>query len=177
MDTIILDDRNASIYFKQESYSYSSIYNTYKPDPAWCYQDAKGHIHRWDLATKTVPTIKKVVDEVHEHCDEDGECWTTEDSHQECILCGEHVEPDYLIDIPAGRMQDVPLRRGFSGRYSPKLGEECPELGYKRHFKLSAYEFDAFVTDISILTPVTHPNESGITVRFSGIGEMTTTSD
>jgi len=165
METIILDDRNVKIDIKQENYAYSSLYNSYKPDPAWCYQDANGHIHRWDLAAKKVHTIKTVIDAVHDHYD-DGDHWTTEETHEECILCGEHIEPGYLIDVPAGQMQYIPTAKSFSGSYSPKDGEYWPKIEETHHFKMNIYEFDAIITGFDIemhKAPVFH---------FSGIGKM-----
>jgi hypothetical protein len=148
MKTIDLTDRDVKIEISQDSVSFSSWNNTYKPDPAWCLQDSAGHIHRWDLAAKKVHTIKTVVDEVFEHWD-DGDYWTTEETHQECVRCGERIEPGYLVDVPAGQIVLVPTLKRLSGSYALGENDIFPEMGERYAFIIYGETYEAYITEMS----------------------------
>jgi len=160
MNTICLDGHDTKINERQSFLTYSSLYDSYKPDPAWCTQDAKGHIHRWDLAAKKVHTIKTVVDETIEHyCD--GDYWTEDITHQECIECGEHIEPGYLIDVPAGQLQSIPTLRGISGSFKLLENEPVPNLGEKYNFAIGSTIFETYIVAITL-------TDGDISIEFEG---------
>lgn len=112
--------------FGQDYMDMCSMYDSYKPDPDWVFQDEAGHIHKW--INDLVPTLKTVIDERIERCDEDGDTWEEIVSHQECDLCGQHIAPGYVIDVPAGQLVYVPTNRHVSGSYRLNPGEAAPEM-------------------------------------------------
>jgi hypothetical protein len=62
-------------------------------DDSWSYTDLAGHTHQWvpwTETTKRVPTLKRVVTGSHwcELCHDEHE-----DSHLECVACGEWIVP------------------------------------------------------------------------------------
>jgi len=147
MRTIILNGRQkAMVQESQNVESFCSCLDSYKPDPAWNYQDSHGHVHRWDLALKTVPTIKHIVDEVIGHCD-DGDYWESYVSHEECTICGDRVEPGYKIDVPAFMPVLCPTLKSISGSYETAPGDDLPELGAKCEFIMNEMKFIAYIIE------------------------------
>ena len=123
--------------------TYVSMFDSYNPDPEWNFQDEKGHIHRWDLALAKVATLKIVIDEIITHCC-DGDYWEDVISHQECVICGEHIQPGYLIDAPAGEVRTISTLKRISGSYVLNSGEELPDG--KQSFKYQDQTFDACIS-------------------------------
>lgn len=74
------------------------------PDPEWAYTDNEGHEHRaYPESTDkpTWPTLKRVVDETYwcETCRDEHE-----DTHYECAICGETIEPGIIHKGPEEKM-------------------------------------------------------------------------
>jgi hypothetical protein len=165
---MIIADQNSnfSIRIAQEHDSIRSSYNSYKPDPAWNYTDEAGHVHRWDLALKKVHTLKYVVDRVIPHCC-DGDYWETEEGHQECIDCGEHIEPNKIIDVPARQPIHVPLLKHWDGwiKLASIPGEYVS--GEPVHLTFGNRHGDVVITGFG-----TETGANGFKVYFSGVGEL-----
>lgn len=81
------------------------VTSLHRPDTAWRFIDSQGHSHRWfadgvpadrysPTAKHSVPTLKWVKDGVAYF--EDGEPYYV--GHNECIECGERIEPRYKAD-------------------------------------------------------------------------------
>lgn len=82
------------------------VTSNHRPDTSWRFTDAAGHEHQWfadgtpasgyvPSAKHSTPTLKWV---------KDGEAYWPDDDephdvgHNECIQCGEHIEPRYTAD-------------------------------------------------------------------------------
>jgi hypothetical protein len=142
MKIIDLNRPGTKLNIGHDHNTYVSMFDSYKPDPEWNCQDEKGHIHRWDLALKTVTTLRTVVDETIPHY-RDGDYWEDVISHQECIICGEHIKPGYLIDVPACEVRTIPTLKRISGSYVLNPGEELPDG--KQSFEYQDQAFDAYI--------------------------------
>lgn len=99
-DTIVV----GSDVFKVER-DLIDVTSLHRPDVGWRHVDAAGHEHRWFTegrpaesyrggAKYDVPSLVWVKDGVA--YDEDGEPYNV--GHNECRICGEHVEPHYTAD-------------------------------------------------------------------------------
>jgi hypothetical protein len=85
--------------------------NLPRPDHSWRYTDEQGHGHYW--ADDSYPTLRRVNDRTY-WC---GDCCDDHtDSHWECPLCGETIEPG--LTGPSG------FREFMSGRTSYLLNGE-----------------------------------------------------
>ena len=122
------------------------MYDSYKPDLGWVLRDDMGHIHKWENGV--VPTLKTVVDERIERC-EDGDTWEEIISHRECALCGQHIVPGYVIDVPAGQVVHIPTTCHISGSYTLKPEEDSPLLGSEKvTFRHDKFIFLAYIDAI-----------------------------
>jgi dsDNA-binding SOS-regulon protein len=65
-----------------------SLGPSYEADESWKVLDSNGHLHAW--LGKELPTLKKVIDQGAVELYDD---YVPEESHYECVLCGEHIEP------------------------------------------------------------------------------------
>lgn len=168
---IDLTTRNATVNIESIGKNICSLYDSYKPDPAWNYQDRAGHIHRWDLAAKKVHSIKRVIDQVIPHCC-DGNYWEEEISHLECRECGEVIEPGYLIDVPAGFPVSIPTSRSVEGSFELLPGEEHILESDMVTLSRQGVRYQAYIIGYDALLPVSDPlRQTGITVHF-GHGEV-----
>jgi hypothetical protein len=84
--------------------------NLPRPDQKWRYTDEQGHEHSWQDG---YPTLRTVVDDVYwcEGCQDEHE-----ETHLECSLCGETIEP--------GMVGPSPFREFIPGRTSYYLDDE-----------------------------------------------------
>ncbi len=90
----------------EQMYDLIDVTSLRRPDTAWQFVDAHGHMHRWfngsEPATTynpeskyTTPSLKWV---------KDGESYWPDDDephdvgHLECSECGEHIKPGYRAD-------------------------------------------------------------------------------
>lgn len=69
-----------------------------RPDPSWEYTDHQGHVHRW--VDGEVPTLRWVEDGVELIDDGDGYFDEEPYGHDECAVCGEHIEPGLMAPPP-----------------------------------------------------------------------------
>lgn len=110
------------------------VTSSHRPDTSWRFVDAAGHEHRWFAddqpaesyrsgAKYDVPTLVWVKDGVR--YDEDGEPYDV--GHNECLQCGEHVDPRYTADT---------TRRKMAGLASYWInGTEVPQEDFERRFE------------------------------------------
>lgn len=101
-------------------------YETDHPDadPHWRHTDGAGHPHHYERAGEPYPTLRYVIDAEH-WCDGVSEGWEEHDphmhvdeSHYECLICGEHIKPG----------QRPPGHRSIPGTTSVEL---TGPLGYE----------------------------------------------
>ena len=86
MTTVILD--NITFRIEQGTIDVTQLR---EPDPEWCYQDKKGHIHVWRLVDGEPQVVASLVYIV----DSPGTDEYPEIGHTECRRCGEHVDAGY----------------------------------------------------------------------------------
>lgn len=81
-----------------------------RPDETWSYIDRQGHGHRYDNG---YPTLVEVVDRTYWCADCNDE---HQDTHLECRICGESIEP--------GMRGPSPFREFAPGRTAYYLNDE-----------------------------------------------------
>jgi hypothetical protein len=91
-----------------------------KPDPKWTYTDQHGHEHHYDNG---YPTLVTVVDETYLCADCNSE---HQDTHLECPLCHEAIEPGTIG--PSGFREFAPGRMSATLDGEPISQERAEEI-------------------------------------------------
>jgi hypothetical protein len=93
----------------EETVQYIRSETAVKPDPAWEHTDSNGHFHAFAGNGET-PTLRGY--SIHVDCD--GSCGGTcggegyDETHWECVICGEEVKPRFIPDQDA-RTTGIPV--------------------------------------------------------------------
>jgi hypothetical protein len=165
---IDLTNRNVIITITNNIQTYYSMSDVREPDPNWHYVDGKGHAHAWNLVSKEVTSLEKVIDEIIEHpacdindsccdcnCDDRCEAWTETKYHLACKLCGEEIEPGKRIAHRSGYPYYIPGNREITGQFTMYTADEFDEIMDNRssiefcHPDLHAF---GYITEISYNT-------------------------
>lgn len=87
-------EEEVSIEVRSNPITVDSALGTSDPDLTWDYTDEAGHYHWWvnEGDRPRTPTLIEVDDETY-WCPDCRDDHT--DSHLECRICGEHIEPGY----------------------------------------------------------------------------------
>lgn len=107
MATFTADDGLGDLQFECEPIEITS--NLPEPDKGWRFTDTNGHEHYWRDGYVTLV----LVDDERYWCEDCGEDHV--ESHWECPLCGEHIEPRTVV---------YPYRRWMPGLRSWTLNGE-----------------------------------------------------
>jgi hypothetical protein len=91
-----------------------------RPDRSWRYTDRESHEHYWQDG---YPTLTRVVDETY-WCADCGDEHT--ESHLECPLCGEHIEPGTVG--PSTFREFMPGRTSYWLNGEPITPERAREI-------------------------------------------------
>ena len=93
------------IRFHQETEVVETMHGTRKPDISWLHFDKNHHAHAWD--GDKLPTLGEVVT---------GKAWIGDEydsqeidvTEYRCLVCGEVVEPKYVVDYSPTYVQGPP---------------------------------------------------------------------
>jgi hypothetical protein len=113
------------------------VTSLHRPDTAWRFVDANGHVHQWFVGGKVAETYRpdvKLETPTLVWVKDGEEYWEDDDEphpvgHLECGQCGEHVLPGYTADaytqyIPGLRhylINGVPVSKDEFEQRRPKV--------------------------------------------------------